>query len=358
MLKSALFSGDQFLQDIADDVGGVRISQFENASNPAVLKVQRALLIRDPNCLPVFGADGVFGVESAAAVHRFIDQLGVPDAQVIDDVGPSTVLRLDEIASVSEMASITLFNQFGEVLVNVDIIVDDNGIQRKGVTDVLGIATVALTAAGTLTLEPTTLAVALGNLLDRPVIACDPSDSGGGAVIIPQTNITVSISPGKHLNIVVVARIDLNAELRTGLEGIVRVVGSGVKVFLEGERIRVALQVNEGSTTTAFLDPPPPNGVPVALPAVIGWQPPNGYIVQPGDTANSLSQRFLGAPALFAQLSDHDPIEGEVLTLPDAAVPGWVGISQEPLPPDPAPKIWFSVTPNDVISTLYANDDS
>ena len=44
MLKSALFAGDQLLQDIADDVGGVRISQHENATAPSVLKVQQALL--------------------------------------------------------------------------------------------------------------------------------------------------------------------------------------------------------------------------------------------------------------------------------------------------------------------------
>lgn len=357
MLKSALFSGNQLLQDIADNVGGVRISQSENATDPAVLRVQRALLIRDPGCLPVRGADGVFGIESATAIHRFkLEELGIPEAQVIDDVGPSTIQRLDEIALAAEIASITLFSQYGDPLADVEITIDDDGVLSKGVTGALGTATVALTAAATLTLDPATLAAALGDLLDRPVLSADPSDPGGAAVITPQTSVTVNISPGNLLNVVVVARIDVNVELRTNLVGAVRVVGAGVKVFQEGERIRVALQVNDGSTASAFLDPPPPVSATVAPPDVTGWQPPNGYIVQPGDTADSLSQRFLGAPGLFAQLSNHDPIAGEVLILPDSAVPGWVGIGLEPLPPDPAPKIWFTVTPNSVISALHAND--
>src|SRR4029077_5533632 len=111
MLKSALFADDRLLQDIADDVGSVRISEHENANAPSVLKVQQALLIRDPACLPVSGADGAFGDESAAAVHRFkVEELGVDESQVIDDVGPLTVQRLDEIARASEVTSVSVFN--------------------------------------------------------------------------------------------------------------------------------------------------------------------------------------------------------------------------------------------------------
>jgi hypothetical protein len=358
MLKSALFAGDQLLQDIADDVGGVRISRQENASAPSVLKVQQALLIRDPGCLPVSGADGLFGDESAAAIHRFkVEELGVAESQVIDDVGPLTVQRLDEIALAAEVTSVALFNQFGDVLPNVDVEVDDGGVLRQGTTDALGIATVALTAGGILTVEPVSLAAALGDLLDRPVIPSDQSDPGDEAVIVPQTRIAVNIAPRSHVNIAIVARIDVRAELKTELEGEVRIDGTGIKVFREDEKnVRVALQVNDGSAAKALLDPLPSAGVPVGLPAVAGWHLPNGYIVQSGDTADSLSQRFLGAPGRFSSLSDHDPLVGEVLKLPDDAIPSWVGIAAQGLPPNPSPRTWFALTPNDVITTLYTDE--
>jgi hypothetical protein len=357
MLKSALFSADQLLQDIADDVGGVRISKHENASAPSVLRVQQALLIRDPGCLPVSGADGAFGNESAAAVHRFkVDELGVPEAQVIDDVGPLTVQRLDEIASESEMTSVAVFNQFGDVLADVDVEVDDDGTLRQATTDALGIAKLALTVGGTLTLEPVSLALRLGDLLDQPVIASDPSDPGDGAVIVPQTRIAVQIAPRSHVNISVVARIDIRVQLKTDLVGAVRVVGPGIKVFQEGANIRVAIQVNDGSTGQVLLDPLPPSGAPASISAVPGWVLPNGYIVQPGDTADSLSQRFLGAPGLFSRLSNHAPVTGEVLTLPGQATPGWIGIATQPLPPAPSPRTWFTLTVNDVVTTLYSDD--
>jgi len=259
MLQSALFAGDSLLQDIADNVGGVRISRHENANAPAVLKVQQALLIRDPSCLPISGADGAFGGESAAAVHRFkVDELGVEESQVIDDVGPLTVQRLDEIARASEVTSVAVFNQFGDVLADVDVEVDDGGTPRRATTDALGIAKLALISGGKLTLEPVTLALALGDLLDRPVIASDPNDPGDGSVIVPQTRTVMDIAPRSQLNISVVARVDIRAELKSDLEGSIRVVGPGVKIFPEGENIRVALQVNDGSAVQAMLDPPPP----------------------------------------------------------------------------------------------------
>src|SRR5262245_12397837 len=209
MLKSALFAGDSLLQDIADDVGGVRISQHENARAPSVRTVQEALLIRDPGCLPVFGADGDFGNESAAAVHRFkVEDLGVEESQVVDDVGPLTVQRLDEIARAAEVTSVSLFNQFGDVLPDVQIEVDDSGTPRRATTDALGIAKLELTSGGTLKLEPVSLAAALGNLLDRPSLASDPSDPGGGAVIVPQTRTVVPLSPRTHVNVAVVSRVD------------------------------------------------------------------------------------------------------------------------------------------------------
>jgi len=357
MLKSALFAGDQLLQDIADDVGGVRISQHENATAPSVIKVQQALLIRDPSCLPISGADGVFASETAAAIHRFkVDELGVDESQVVDDVGPETVQRLDEIGLAAEVTSITLFNQFGDVLADVDVKVDDNGTPRRATTDELGIAKFTLTSGGTLTLDPDSLASALGDLLDRPVIASDPSDPGNGAVIVLQTRTAVNITPRSNVSIAVVARVDIRVQLKTGLEGSVRITGPGMEVFQEGEDIRVALQVNDGSVVQALLDPPPPAGVPVPVTAVPGWQLPNGYIVRIDDTADGLSQRFLGAPGLYANLSDHAPIVGEVLALPDQALPGWVKLATDPLPPNPTTKTWFTLTPSDVITALYSQD--
>jgi len=54
---------------------GDRISQTQHTNDPAVGKVQTAVLVWDPACLPD------------------------------DDVGPRTVIRLDEIAAVSEATS-------------------------------------------------------------------------------------------------------------------------------------------------------------------------------------------------------------------------------------------------------------
>jgi peptidoglycan hydrolase-like protein with peptidoglycan-binding domain len=102
-LESALFAGDALLQAIADDLpspdgGGLtRISRTQNQRGPAVAKVQQALLDWRADAVPS-GADGVFGDESVEAVIRFKrEELGVPAADIIGDVGPRTVRRLDEI---------------------------------------------------------------------------------------------------------------------------------------------------------------------------------------------------------------------------------------------------------------------
>jgi hypothetical protein len=100
----------------------------------------------------------------------------------------------------------------------------------------------------------------------------------------------------------------------------------------------------------------PAAGAPAPLPVLLGWLLPDGYIVRAGDTADGLSQRFLGAPGLFSSLSNHAPIVGEILTLPDPAIPRWVRLATEPLPPVPATKAWFTLIPNDVITALYSDD--
>lgn len=102
MLSSTLFSGDPLLESIAAD-GPQRISTAQNRNHPAVVKVQLALLDWDPAALPQFGADGDYGSETAGTVHRFKrDELLVPEPAIIDDVGPMTVRRLDEIRTAAE----------------------------------------------------------------------------------------------------------------------------------------------------------------------------------------------------------------------------------------------------------------
>jgi hypothetical protein len=94
VLSSELFFGDALLQAIADDRD--RISRNQHPTDPAVLKLQTALLVWDPDCLPVSGADGIYEDETAAAVVRFkIEVIGVSPDAVIDDVGPRTVITLD-----------------------------------------------------------------------------------------------------------------------------------------------------------------------------------------------------------------------------------------------------------------------
>ena len=98
MLTSQSFAGDPLLEAIAAG-GPERISRFQNSTHPAVLKVQQALLLWDAAALPLHGADGIYGQESASAVVRFkVVELQVPAGQLFDDVGPQTVNRLDEIA--------------------------------------------------------------------------------------------------------------------------------------------------------------------------------------------------------------------------------------------------------------------
>ncbi|WP_020387658.1 peptidoglycan-binding domain-containing protein [Kribbella catacumbae] len=103
MLTSVLFAGDLLLEDIAadrvePDGQRARISVSRHRNDPAVRKIQTALLGWDPDCLPVHGADGDFGPESADAVGRFkAEELQVPADQIIKDVGPQTVTRLDQL---------------------------------------------------------------------------------------------------------------------------------------------------------------------------------------------------------------------------------------------------------------------
>ena len=262
--NSALFQGDPLLQAIADDVhtpggGLIRISRTQNQTDPAVQKVQLALLDWRPDCLPQFGADGGYGEEAAGAVHRFkAEELGVPEGEIIDDVGPLTVQRLDAIRAAAE--------------------------------------------------EPE-----------------------------PISTVTIVV------------------EMLAPIEGAPRVEGPGAAVSVEGRTVRLALQATGGVAATVLLDPPASDGAPVELPPLAPWAPPDGYVVQEGDTESSLATRFFDDAAAFAELSDHLPVVGEMLTLPPQAVPGWVAAAAEPLPELPAPVEWFTVNADEVLAAMYEN---
>lgn len=100
-MLSTLFDDDPVLQAILDDAD--RISRTQHTRSDSVLRVQEALLIWDPGCLPVHGADSDYGDETAGAVATFkAVELKVPRAEIVDDVGPLTVERLDQIAAAEE----------------------------------------------------------------------------------------------------------------------------------------------------------------------------------------------------------------------------------------------------------------
>ena len=109
--RSIPFQNDPLLQAIADDAltpdgARVRISSNQHAKDPAVRKVQQTLLTWRADCLPQWGADGKFGSESERAVRRFkIEELQVGPAGVVNDVGPRTVQRLDEIQAAAEASA-------------------------------------------------------------------------------------------------------------------------------------------------------------------------------------------------------------------------------------------------------------
>jgi peptidoglycan hydrolase-like protein with peptidoglycan-binding domain len=107
MLSSVLFANDPLLEQIAMDAIAmdgtrVRIATTRNRQDPAVRKIQKALLIWDPKCLPKYRDDGDYGSETAAAVTRFKREYIHAEEPIYNDVGPQTVLWLDRIAMVDE----------------------------------------------------------------------------------------------------------------------------------------------------------------------------------------------------------------------------------------------------------------
>ena len=364
--SSALFQDDPLLQAIADDEpapgGGLtRISRSQNANDPAVEKVQLALLDWRPDSLPRFGADGEFGGECAEAVHRFkAEELGVPEPEIFDDVGPLTVQRLDAIRAAAEasepepVSTVAVFNQYGEPLAGVGVIVEEEGAESFSSTDGEGRAALTIAGQARVTLDPSSVLSALGDLLERPG---ESVEAGEAAVVTPAGGTSLFIEPGGELQVMVVARIDLTVPMLAPLEGTPRVEGPGVAVAVEGESARLSLQATDGSVAAVVLDPPPSEGAPVEMPPLAPWVPPDGYVVQEEDTEASLATRFFDDPDAFASLSDHPPVAGETLRLPAEAVPGWVAAAAAPLPDPPLPQVWASVAPDAVLAAVYENGD-
>jgi hypothetical protein len=363
-LRAALFQGDQLLQDIADDVrtpdGGLtRISQTQNANDPAVEKVQLALLDWRPDCLPNFGADGGFGEESAIAVHRFkAEELGVAEGEIINDVGPLTVQRLDAIRAAAEApvanSVVTVANQYGEALAGVLVIANDGAAETAATTDESGRAALAVGAEAAISLDEASLLAALGDLLQRPG---EGPQAAGQTVVVPGGAVPATLAVGGQLDLIVAARVDLAVEMLAPLEGSPRVEGPGLTIGFDESSAFVALQAVGGQSASVQIDPPPSEATPVELPPLGPWVLPDGYVVQEGDTEEALAGRFLGDPGAFARLSDHPPTAGETLTLPADSVPGWVAAAAAPLPDPPLPRTWFSVVPDAILAALYSDGD-
>ncbi len=102
-LASVALSAHPLLQRIADG-GAERLSVNQNSTHAAVKTVQEALLVWRPGVIPS-GATGTFGPQTAAAVVTFKqdENLVAPGEPALGDVGPRTVVRLDEIQRVSEL---------------------------------------------------------------------------------------------------------------------------------------------------------------------------------------------------------------------------------------------------------------
>jgi peptidoglycan hydrolase-like protein with peptidoglycan-binding domain len=90
-LTAARFVGDPVLEAVYDDERMLRAGD----RGPAVVKLQRALM--DAGFpLPKFGADGIFGAETMAAVQGFQRASGLTGASVDGIAGPITMGWLDQ----------------------------------------------------------------------------------------------------------------------------------------------------------------------------------------------------------------------------------------------------------------------
>lgn len=284
-----------------------------------------------------------------------------PDARLLpigpnDEViawTPGGAYELRRIAARAAAADVTLrfLNEYGEPLPGLPFTVSDGLGVRPQQADAQGLAAVAGGGTASIQLDRAASAAALGDLLDRPW----PPDNGpAGPLVAPGDSLDVVAADGSTLDVVVAARLAFEAELSAPVTGAVRVEGPGLRVSVEGGRLRVALQANGGVAAAALVDPVVEEVQPVQLGSLGAWVPPAGYVVQPDDSADSLSQAFVGEPGRFAEISDHDPVPGETLQLPPGLVPAWLALAGQQPPPPPLPQQWFQVVPDDLVAEFHA----
>lgn len=359
VLISELFAGDPVLEKVAADQD--RISRTKNTPGDAVWKVQQALLVWNPNCLPQWGADGNYGNETAEAVRNFKrDLLGVPVAQIIDDVGPATVMRLDKIQAAREgklgtLTTLRFINEYGDPLANLNVILTNPDVIEFLTTDSNGHATAYLAHQSGLEVDWGSALTVVGNLTGRawpPPGGYPPAH----AILTPSVKPLV-VNPGDTLDIVVATRVAVTATLVAPLAGEVRVEGRGAALNISADgHLTLALQATGGTMATVYLEPHPSAVGPLpTIPEPVGWTPLGTYTVRPGDTAEGLAEAFVGDPTAYSTLSNHAPLVGEVLTLPE--LPGWLNLVTAPVPTT-APVQWFSVSPDAIIAAIISAGDT
>jgi peptidoglycan hydrolase-like protein with peptidoglycan-binding domain len=316
-----------------------------------VTAIQQALLDLG---FPVGTADGAYGGGTAEAVRLFKEaqQLPLPPGLLAHDgvFGPGTANRLDELFAGSAVVRLT--DQYGSPLAGVTIAVEGGAPQRFVTTGGDGAAVVDLGPPWTLTLDPASTLAAVGSLLDR-VWPPDPPPAGA-LVTTALTDVPIVLGAGDDLTVVVATRVSLLADLAAPPVGAVVIGGPGVDIVFGESTVFVTLEANGGVPVDVDVSPFEPGEIPPP-PDTPGWVPPDGYVVREGDTAASLGALFLGDPARFAELSDHDPVPGETLPLPPPAVPPWLALATEQAPGQ-GTVVWFTVTPDDVLRALCADD--
>jgi len=161
------------------------------------------------------------------------------------------------------------------------------------------------------------------------------------------------LGSGDDLTVVVATRVSLVLDLATPLVGFADIGGNGVDIGFDETSVFLTIEANGGTPVDVVVRPFDPEPFP-PLPDLPGWVPPDGYAVREGDSGASLGELFFGDPARFAELSDHEPVPGEVLALPQAVIPSWLALATDP-PPEPAAALWFTVTPDDVLRAICAD---
>jgi peptidoglycan hydrolase-like protein with peptidoglycan-binding domain len=346
---------DQCLAGARITTGGFDADGDQQVDGPndvdTVRAIQQALLDLG---FPVGTADGDYGGGTAEAVRQFkvAQDLPLPAGLAEHDgvTGPGTATRLDEL--FADSAVVRLTDQYGVPLAGVSMAVEGGAPLRLLTTNQDGAAVVDLGPPWSITLDTDSTLAAVGSLLDRPWPPDPPP--AGTLVTTALTDVPVLLGPGDDLTVLVATRASLQMDLATTLTGAVEISGNGVDLAFDETLVFATFQANGGAPVDVDVAPFDAGPLP-PLPDLPGWVLPDGYVVREGDTAASLGELFLGDPARFAELSDHDPVAGETLTLPAAAVPSWLALATEP-PPETGVVPWFTVRPDDVLRALCADD--